>query len=84
MPQAVTGKLLLYADNSYIIYQNKDVKAIENNLNKGFQNLYNWFIDNKLSLHFREDKTKSILKRESSWIFHTKTYWLNNFLKFAI
>ena len=66
MPQAVTGKLLLYADNSYIIYQNKDVKAIENNLNKGFQNLYNWFIDNKLSLHFREDKTKSILKRESS------------------
>ena len=61
MPQAVTGKLLLYADDSCLIYQDKDVKAIENHLNKDFANLCKWFIDNKLSIHFGEDKTKSIL-----------------------
>ena len=30
-------------------------------LNKDFHNICLWFIDNKLSIHFREDKTKSIL-----------------------
>ena len=30
-------------------------------LNKEFSSLCQWFIDNKLSIHFEEDKTKSIL-----------------------
>ena len=30
-------------------------------LNKDFENVYDWFIDNKLGIHFGEDKTKSIL-----------------------
>ena len=30
-------------------------------LNKDFENVCNWFIDNKLSIHIGEDKTKSIL-----------------------
>ena len=34
---------------------------IENVLNKEFLSLCQWFIDNKLSIHFGEDKTKSIL-----------------------
>ena len=34
---------------------------IENVLNKEFLLLCQWFIDNKLSIHFGEDKTKSIL-----------------------
>ena len=29
--------------------------------NKEFSSLCQWFIDNSLSIHFREDKTKSIL-----------------------
>ena len=33
----------------------------ENVLNKEFSSLCQWFIDNKLSIHFGEDKTKSIL-----------------------
>ena len=39
----------------------EDVKKIENVLNKKFSSLCQWFIDNKLSIHFGEDKTKSIL-----------------------
>ena len=34
---------------------------IKKRLNKDFENLYNWFVDSKLSIHFDEDKTKSIL-----------------------
>ena len=34
---------------------------IERNLNYGFNNLFEWFIDNKLSIHFGEDETESIL-----------------------
>ena len=29
--------------------------------NNDFSNLCKWFLDNKLSIHFGEDKTKSIL-----------------------
>ena len=61
MSQAVTSTLLLYADNSCILYQHKDVVQIEKRLNEDFENLCNWFVNNKLSIHFGEDKTKSIL-----------------------
>ena len=30
-------------------------------LNEDFENVCNWFVDNKLSIHFGDDKTKSIL-----------------------
>ena len=50
----------LYADDNCIFYQNEDVKKIENVLNKEFSLLCQRFIDNKLSIHFGADKTKSI------------------------
>ena len=34
---------------------------LKEHLNNDFSNLCEWFVDNKLSIHFREDKTKSIL-----------------------
>ena len=37
------------------------LRNIENVLNKEFLLLCQWFIDNKLSIHFGEDKTESIL-----------------------
>ena len=61
LKQASESTLLLYADDSCIIYQNKDIKQIEVQLNHDFYNICNWFIDNKLSIHLGEDKTKCIL-----------------------
>ena len=61
MKQAIKGDLLLYADDSCILCQHKDVSVIENTLNEDFSSLCDWFVDNKLSIHFGEDKTKSIL-----------------------
>ena len=51
----------MYADDTCIFYEHEDVRKIENVLNKEFSSLCQWFIDNKLSIHFGEDKTKSIL-----------------------
>ena len=71
MPQGVRSTLLLYADDSYILYQHKKVDEIEKKLNKDFENICDWFVDIKLSIHFGEDKTKLILfasKRRSKII----------------
>ena len=61
LKQAVDCDLFLYADDSCLVYQHKDVKEIERNLNKNFSNVCDWFVDNKLSIHFGEGKTKCIL-----------------------
>ena len=60
MPQAVDCELLLYADDICLIFQYKDIIRIETALNKNFSMLCNWFVDNKLSIHFDEDKKKSL------------------------
>ena len=61
IPHAINSRLLLYADDSCIIHQHKDIKVIEENLNNDFAKICDWFLDNKLSIHFGQDKTKSIL-----------------------
>ena len=61
MARAVDCDLLLYVDDSCLIFRDTDVERIENNLNRNFNSLCNWFVENKLSIHFGEDKTKSIL-----------------------
>ena len=61
MEQAVDCDLFLDADDSCLVYQHKDVKEIDRNLNKNFSNVCDWFVDNKLSIHFGEEKTKCIL-----------------------
>ena len=43
------------------MYQHRDVEEVEKKLNKDFQNVYNWFVDNKLHINFGEDKIKSVL-----------------------
>ena len=61
MPESVTSDLFLYADDSCLVFQHKDLKVIERELNKDFRELCDWFVENKLSIHFGDDKTKSIL-----------------------
>ena len=61
MPQAVKSNIFLHADDSCLMYQHRDVEEIEKQLSKDFENVCDWFNDNKLSIHFEQDKTKSIL-----------------------
>ena len=61
MVQAVKCDLYLYADDSCLVCRGKDINAIEDTLNRNFNTLCDWFIDNRLSIHFGEDKTKSII-----------------------
>ena len=61
IPQSVESELLLYADNTCLIYQHHNSDAIEEILNKDFSNLCDWFVDKELSIQFGKEKTKSIL-----------------------
>jgi len=62
LPQAIDDcDVRLYADDTCISFKHKNVKTIEGKLNKDFNTLCDWFLDNKLSIHFGEDKTKTIL-----------------------
>ena len=61
MPQAVDSELLLSADDTCLVFQHMNIKAIEEHLNRDFSTLVDWFVDDKVSVHFAADKTKSIL-----------------------
>ena len=61
MLMAANCNLFVYADNTCLVFQNKNVKDIKKQLTEDFANLCDWFFDDKLSIHFGEDKTKSIL-----------------------
>ena len=61
MPQAIDSELLLYADDNCLVFQHRNIKTIAGHLKRDFSTLVDCFVDNKLSLHLDEDKTKSIL-----------------------
>ena len=61
MPMAVECNIFLHADGTCIVFQSENVENIEKQLNDDFANTCDWFVGNKLSFHFGEDKTKSIL-----------------------
>ena len=61
MSQAVKCNLFLHDDDACLVCQHKDRNEIEKQLNKDFESIYDWFADNKLSIHFGDGKTKSVL-----------------------
>ena len=80
MPQAVKSNFFLYADGSCLVFQEKYVIEIKKKINEGFANICEWFVDNILSIHFGEDKTKSILfapKRKIKRVPKLKTKYKN-------
>ena len=61
MPQAMKCDSLQITDDACLTFQHENVKEIEDQLNLNFSSLYDWFINNKLSIHLGEDKTNLIL-----------------------
>ena len=61
MSQAIKSNLFLYADDTCLVCQQKDINEIKKRLNKNFESICDRFVDNKLSIHFGNEKTKSIL-----------------------
>ena len=51
---------MLYAGDSVLFFTHKNV-VINDQLNRDFNSLGDWFVDTKLSIHFGEDKTKCVL-----------------------
>ena len=67
MPQAFKSNQFL---NSYdsCFFQEKVVIEIEKQFNGDFTNICEWSVDNRLSIYFGEDKTKSVLFSSKSKI----------------
>ena len=61
MSRSISGecKLMLYADDSAILYSHKDPRVISERLGQELESCSKWLVDNKLSLHL--GKTESIL-----------------------
>ena len=60
MPHAVKSNLFLYTHDSCLVFQGKNLIEIEKQLNENFINTCESFRDNRLSIHFGGNKTKSI------------------------
>ena len=56
MSQAINCNLFLYAGDTWLACQHKDINETEKQLYKDFENICDWFVDNKLSIHFGDDK----------------------------
>ena len=61
MTGAISCEMLLYADDTCLVFQAKDLDTISDKLNMEFNKLCDWFVNNKLSINFGDDKTKSML-----------------------
>ena len=70
LPQAVVSGSLLFADDTCIVFQHKNVTEIEKQQLRDFSSLCDCIVDNKLSVHCSQDQTKSVL-------FDTKHKLLN-------
>ena len=60
-PQEVKSNLLLYSDDSCLMYQHKDIVKVKKIFNEHFENICDWSVDDKLSIHFGDDRTKVII-----------------------
>ena len=52
MQQAVDLDLFLYPDDTSLLFQHKDLEQIKEELIKNSSNIYDWFVNNKLNIHF--------------------------------
>ena len=57
---------LLYADDTGLTFQRKDVHTIEHQLNKDFANLCEWFVDNKVCILVKTRQNAYFLVRSFS------------------
>ena len=49
---AVKCNQFLYGDDTCLVFQSKNLKGIEKQLNEDFANICDWLVDNILSIHF--------------------------------
>lgn len=56
MHQAVHSDLVLYADDSDLTFQHKDIHKNEHKIDTDFANLGQWFIDKNYPFQWKQNK----------------------------
>ena len=71
----------LYVDDTCVFYQDKNIHKIEDVLNKEFSTRCVWLVDNRLSIHFGEDKTKCIFFSKTKRLSKLNIYYGDHIIK---
>ena len=58
--RSLLNQICFYMVMTLAIFHGKDVIEIEKQFHRDFTNICEWFVDNRLSIQFGKDKTKSI------------------------
>ena len=56
LPDATNFFIKLYADDTFLCAQNKDIKLLENEVNSELEKVYRWLASNKLTLILKKSK----------------------------
>ena len=54
-------KFILFADDTNILYSNKNVDILYETLNNELENVFRWLIANKLSVNIKKNTNESYL-----------------------
>ena len=66
MPQAVDFELLLYADDTGLVFEHRYIKTIEEHLKQDISTLVDWFVDykpSKLTFWWGQNKIDSLFSK---------------------
>ena len=79
--QIVSYCLVLYNDNTCLIFQHKDITKIESALNKNFSVLCDWFVDNKFSSSSSKNKCWKTSTSLNAFKHNIKEHYFNELKK---
>ena len=61
---------IMFADDAYLFFEHKDISVLFLTVNREFQNIYEWFISNKLSLNVKKRNFQLFIKLVREMIYH--------------
>ena len=64
---------MAYVEDPCLVYTGRGMHAMEDIPNKNVNSLCDWFVENKLNIHFSEDKTESIIFGSKRRLKDTRT-----------
>ena len=66
LPAATSFFIKLFADDTFLCAQDKDLASLENNVNFELQKVFSWLVSNKLTLNVSKSKFMLTLKSKTS------------------
>ena len=72
LPNATNFFIRLFADDTFLCAQNKDIKVLENIVNTELDKVFCWLASNKLTLNVSKSKFMMVTKKRNHQAFSVK------------